>query len=56
MRNFYKGTHCVFLTYDVTNADTFESLSYYLNEVKEHAPEDVRLFIVGNKCEMEDQR
>ena len=53
-RIFYRGAHCVFLTYDVTREDTFANLSQWLSEVKQHATEDVRIYMVGNKSEMED--
>jgi small GTP-binding protein len=55
-RIFYRGAHCVFLTYDVTREDTFVNLAQWLSEVKQHATEDVRIYMVGNKSEMEEQR
>ena len=55
-RIFYRGAHCVFLTYDVTREDTFVNLSQWLSEVKQHATEDVRVYMVGNKGDLEDQR
>ena len=44
----------MFLTYDVTREDTFVNLLQWLLEVKQHAAEDVRVYMVGNKSEMED--
>ena len=44
------------LTYDVTREETFTNLSQWLSEVKQHATEDVRIYMVGNKSEMEEQR
>ena len=55
-RIFYRGAHCVFLTYDVTREETFANLSEWLNEIRQHASEDVRIYLIGNKSEMEDQR
>lgn len=55
-RIFYRGAHCVFLTYDVTREETFANLSDWLNEIRQHASEDVRIYLIGNKSEMEDQR
>jgi len=46
----------VFLTYDITREETFTSLAEWLKDVKQHAKEDVRIFLVGNKSELEDQR
>ena len=55
-RIFYKGAQCVFLTYDITRDETFSSLAIWLNEIKENAPEDVLIYLIGNKSEMTDQR
>lgn len=33
-RIFYRGAHCVFLTYDVTREETFVNLLDWLKEIK----------------------
>ena len=53
-RIFYRGAHCVFLTYDITRDETFVSLSEWLKEIKQHAAEDVLIYMVGNKAELDD--
>ena len=53
-RIFYRGAHCVFLTYDVTRRETFDSLEEWHREVRQHAADDVLVYLVGNKAEMED--
>ena len=55
-RIFYRGAHCVFLTYDVTRRETFDSLEEWHREVRQHAADDVLVYLVGNKAEMEDAR
>ena len=55
-RIFYRGAHCVFLTYDVTREETFVNLLDWLKEIKQHAAEDVRVYLIGNKSELEDLR
>ena len=55
-RIFYRGAHCVFLTYDITRDETFDNLRSWLKEIKQHAAEDVRVYLIGNKSELEDQR
>lgn len=55
-RIFYRGAHCVFLTYDITRDDTFANLSEWLKEIQMHAAEDVKIYLIGNKSEMTDQR
>lgn len=46
----------MFLTYDVTRDETFANLSDWLKEIQLHAAEDVKIYLIGNKSEMEDQR
>ena len=40
----------------MTREDTFVNLLQWLSEVKQHAAEDVRIYLVGNKSELTDQR
>ena len=53
-RIFYRGAHCLFLTYDITRDETFDNLRSWLKEIKQHAAEDVRVYLIGNKSELED--
>ena len=55
-RIFYRGAHCVFLTYDITRDETFANLTDWLKEIQQHASEDVKIYLIGNKSEMEEQR
>lgn len=55
-RIFYRGANCVFLTYDITRDETFENLRSWLKEIKQHAFEDVRIYLIGNKSELESAR
>ncbi len=55
-RIFYRGAHCVFLTYDITRDETFVSLVEWLKEIKQHAAEDVLIYMIGNKAELDEQR
>ena len=55
-RIFYRGADLVFLTYDVTRDETFANLQSWLQEVKSHASPDVRIYLIGNKSELEDSR
>ena len=55
-RIFYRGAHCVFLTYDITRDETFANLVEWLKEIKQHAAEDVKIYLIGNKSEMVEER
>ena len=55
-RVFYRGANHVFLTYDITRDETFANLVDKLEEIQSHASEDVKVYLIGNKSEMEDKR
>jgi GTPase SAR1 family protein len=46
----------VFLTYDITREETFLNLLDWLKEIKLHASEDARVYLIGNKAELEHER
>ena len=46
----------ILLVYDVTNETSFTNISKWLHKIEEHANEDVERMLVGNKCDLEDNR
>lgn len=51
-RIFFRGANCIFLTYDVTSEESFKNLSYWLSEIKLHASQDVKVYLIGNKVDL----
>lgn len=51
--NYYRGAHGVLLVYDVSTAESFDHIPDWLDEVRGHAPDDVAVALVGNKCDVE---
>ena len=45
-----------FLVYDVTKRDSFDNVSRWLYEVKNHSHEKVEVVLVGNKVDMKEKR
>ena len=39
------------LVYDISNKQSFKDLSGWLNEIKGHCGEEVRIILVGNKLD-----
>ena len=50
---FYRGTHWVFLTYDVTRESTFDNALKWLKEVRQNSGSDVIVFLVGTQVDKE---
>mmetsp|Transcript_23958 Transcript_23958/g.42661 ORF Transcript_23958/g.42661 Transcript_23958/m.42661 type:complete len:205 (-) Transcript_23958:329-943(-) len=54
--SYFKGAHGIVLMYDVTDRETFDSISHWLAQIKEHADAQVNVVLVGNKCDIADKR
>ena len=53
---FYRGAHAVFLTYDITQKDSFLHLQNWLREVQNEASANAFVFLIGNKKDKEVER
>lgn len=56
IRSYYRSTDAVVVVYDVGCADSFNSVPYWLREVKEYAEEGVYCLLVGNKSDLPDKQ
>ena len=46
---FYcRGAHGIVLVYDVANAKSFENVSFWLRNIKEHGPSEVEILVMAN--------
>ena len=53
---YYKGAHGIILAYDITDRESFNNVNNWLAEVKKHAGPQVIKLLVGNKCDLENER
>ena len=56
IKNFYKSALCIFVVFAIDNNESFDQLSFWLNEIKESCPDDILIFLVGNKKDKENER
>ena len=54
--NYLKGTDGVILVFDITNKETFDLLETWLNELKDTNKSDVSKVLIGNKCDLVNER
>jgi len=54
--SYYRGAQGVILVYDVTNRETFDSLTSWFNELDTFSSSDVVRAVVGNKVDKEYSR
>ena len=56
IQNFYRNSSLAILVYSIDNKDSFENLEIWLNEIKTKGNPDVKIFLVGNKIDLEEKR
>ena len=54
-RTFYRNANGVILMYDLTRAESFDSLMDWLKEVKQNSDPDVAIYLVGNMSDLADE-
>ena len=54
--NYFRGSHGCFIVYDITNQESFAKIEFWYQSVKQKASNDVSIILVGNKCDLEEQR
>ncbi len=54
--NFYRNSSLAVLVYSIDNKESFNHIENWLNDLKSQANEDVRIFLVGNKADLEEER
>ena len=53
---YYRSAHVAILFFDLTNRESFNSLDQWANELEEKTTGELRLFLVGNKVDLESDR
>jgi small GTP-binding protein len=53
---YYRGAIGALLIYDVSASLTFQSLSRWLQELRENADSNIVVMLVGNKCDLQELR
>ena len=55
-RAYYKNSACALLVYDISNRETFEHISLWIEECRTQSPKTVNMVLVGNKSDLNDKR
>mmetsp|Transcript_62402 Transcript_62402/g.72589 ORF Transcript_62402/g.72589 Transcript_62402/m.72589 type:complete len:209 (-) Transcript_62402:28-654(-) len=54
--SYYKGAHGVVIAYDITNKQSLKDVDNWLAEVEKHAHPKINKLLIGNKCDLENER
>ena len=55
-RGYYKESQGAIIVFDLTKHESFEKLGTWIQELKDHAPENIEIIIVGNKSDLIKKR
>ena len=53
---YYKGSRGALIVYDITRTITFEDIEKWKNEINEKVKGSLKLMLIGNKCDLKDER
>ncbi|KDO50913.1 hypothetical protein CISIN_1g0478891mg, partial [Citrus sinensis] len=49
---YYRGALGALLVYDVTKSTTFENVSRWLKDLRDHAGSNIVIMLIGNKSDL----
>ncbi|VDM69798.1 unnamed protein product, partial [Strongylus vulgaris] len=55
-RSYYRGAAGALLVYDITRRDTFNHLTSWLEDARQHSNSNMVIMLIGNKSDLEARR
>ena len=55
-RAYYKNSVCACVVYDITNTQSFNEVSSWVEDCKKYSPKTVIFVLIGNKSDLEEKR
>ena len=55
-RQYYKDSHGAMVVYDLTNEKTFKMMDKWIKELKDNAPKNIAIMVVGNKSDLFNEK
>ena len=54
--SFYRSASLAIMVYSIDNDDSFNNIEKWLNDVKTQSNPNIKIFLIGNKADLEDKR
>ena len=54
--SFYRSASLAIVVYSIDNEESFTHIEKWLNDIKTQSNPDVKIFLIGNKADLEDKR
>ena len=55
-RTYYKNTVCALVVYDISNRNSFNNVSSWIEDCRYNSPKTIYMVLVGNKSDLADKR
>ena len=55
-KNYFHSAAGVILVFDLTSRKSFDDLTQWMNDVHQHCDQNIVVTLVGNKCDLKDDR
>ncbi|KAH8328331.1 hypothetical protein KR067_008127 [Drosophila pandora] len=55
-QSYYRSANGVLIVYDITKRSSFANLQKWIEEVRRYTASNVLIILVGNKCDLEEER
>ena len=55
-KNYYKNSNGIILVYSVVDKKSFDEISNWIEDIREETKDDIIIFLVGNKIDLNDKR
>lgn len=53
---YYRGADAAVIVYDITSAQSFQTLKNWVRELQQLGPENIVIAVCGNKSDLEEKR
>jgi len=54
--SYYRGAHGIMLVFDLTNMESFDNVTTWMNDVRKFGVEGMPMVLIGNKCDCPAKR
>ncbi|XP_030841484.1 ras-related protein Rab-21-like [Strongylocentrotus purpuratus] len=52
----YRSAAAALIVYDITNQKSFEDVDFWISELRRDGPEEILIYVIGNKVDLESSR
>ena len=55
-KGYFQSSHGLLVVYDISDKESFEKINFWMEHIKNNAPEEAKKILVGNKCDLANER